>query len=1123
MADKVGKKTGKKTQVGKDVYKTPKGKNVSEISSTFKYKGKWINVPSIHKGYEYDDDILKLMLDVGIIEPTSVHDSRTEAEAEARDRSDRLKFNEGGMATEEERLNFQPVDAEGRRRRADQDRESITFKEAATFVAEMTPIVGDAMAAKQIYDEVMKPNPDYKLIAALGGAAVVGLIPGVGDAVAAGIRKTADVAKRIEMDPNRVGMMGGNIRIRPAAIKEEDYLTIDNPDYKQLRGQVDETTDINAAEALLDSTEEDIAKIREAQAANRKQDEAGKRPFAEEAQALERNEITSKEFREKAFADVEKFTELEQLPTFTEIVFALDKNKREKGIIGLAKSMAQGAKKIAAGDKVMARLDIPAYNRFDVYVPQITFKKEGAKGAESVFSRTMVIEDVKFPTPQKPSFDIARGEKTKYPHATINGQVASNPTSKKMYTDQEAHDLAKSVFDDPDFVHVGYNPDRGGFFYDRETNMPVFDSPLVVQIGKQIFAKRSGETSAERIAKMRKMDLRKTSPDIKKPTLFNEGGMTVQDQMEMNFGTRGVDPVSGNEVPIGSLPEEVRDDIPAQLSEGEYVVPADVVRYYGVKFFEDLRTEAKLGFDAMDEAGRIGGEPVAMNADDEGLGLDLSDLEVVEVQAMSEGGDAKGAYTFDNIKKKLVRKQAENKPVFRNRAEEIIYNIRNMFGDRDDKPKKATDKPPIDFGFGGNPMERAERKYGSPSSPTKNESYRPSSATQREVYKPKSNQPSILEQINFNEGGTTRVVDEGKTGQLLPDDFDPVLDSVGGGVMEMREYQNAAGHTLMIPFLNGVPQTVIPDGYFPVGSTPVVTPVNTAGSSGSRNNDSNNTEDITEPFNYKELTIDELTQEVKNLQETPNFLGTGIFSGIVAIAQKRHRNKLIEEIDRRLSNECFKNPNAEVFGAERSYLENLKEVAEAPPEKGMVGKLIDKITGEETEQLNLPNLEDPTYSELPSIKEVGEAQVEESYTPEAGTDTTPSPSREKSAAEQIQESIKDAADRRVIEEAKKISADAAQKAFKVSTPKPTPVSERSAGQIEARQGTQDVLKSMRDRGATREERTEAVKEGARIEDVRRDLDRGIIRGFEKGGSVDKPKVKEVVKGLKKASLSLIHI
>ena len=33
------------------------------------------------------------------------------------------------------------------------------------------------------------------------------------------------------------------------------------------------------------------------------------------------------------------------------------------------------------------------------------------------------------------------------------------------------------------------------------------------------------------------------------------------------------------------MAKEVRDDIPAQLSEGEYVVPADVVQYYGVKGF----------------------------------------------------------------------------------------------------------------------------------------------------------------------------------------------------------------------------------------------------------------------------------------------------------------------------------------------------------------------------------------------------------------------------------------------------------------------------------------------------------------------------------------------------------
>ena len=32
-----------------------------------------------------------------------------------------------------------------------------------------------------------------------------------------------------------------------------------------------------------------------------------------------------------------------------------------------------------------------------------------------------------------------------------------------------------------------------------------------------------------------------------------------------------IDPVSGNEVPVGAFPEEVRDDVPAMLSEGEFV------------------------------------------------------------------------------------------------------------------------------------------------------------------------------------------------------------------------------------------------------------------------------------------------------------------------------------------------------------------------------------------------------------------------------------------------------------------------------------------------------------------------------------------------------------------------
>ncbi len=138
---------------------------------------------------------------------------------------------------------------------------------------------------------------------------------------------------------------------------------------------------------------------------------------------------------------------------------------------------------------------------------------------------------------------------------------------------------------------------------------------------------------------------------VDKPRQFAEGGtVDMNQQMSFAFEDGGLrddgmmrDPVSGNEVPPGSTAKEVRDDIPAQLSEGEYVVPADVVRYYGVKFFEDLRDNAKMGLQDMEARGRIGGEPVPaggpMNEDD----LTPEELSAIqEMMGMSEGGTVAG-------------------------------------------------------------------------------------------------------------------------------------------------------------------------------------------------------------------------------------------------------------------------------------------------------------------------------------------------------------------------------------------------------------------------------------------------------------------------------------------------
>ena len=99
---------------------------------------------------------------------------------------------------------------------------------------------------------------------------------------------------------------------------------------------------------------------------------------------------------------------------------------------------------------------------------------------------------------------------------------------------------------------------------------------------------------------------------------FDEGGLMQEG------GT--VDPESGNEVPVGSMQEEVRDDIPAQLSEGEFVFPADVVRYIGLEKLMQMRQEAKRGLEMMDKMGQMGNADEAVIPDD--IPFDMSDLDM---------------------------------------------------------------------------------------------------------------------------------------------------------------------------------------------------------------------------------------------------------------------------------------------------------------------------------------------------------------------------------------------------------------------------------------------------------------------------------------------------------------
>lgn len=143
--------------------------------------------------------------------------------------------------------------------------------------------------------------------------------------------------------------------------------------------------------------------------------------------------------------------------------------------------------------------------------------------------------------------------------------------------------------------------------------------------------------------------------NLKKATEKAKGG-NIEKQMEM-FQDGGlkdegntVDPVSGNDVPPGATQEEVRDDIPAQLSEGEFVFPADVVRYIGLEKLMRLRQEAKMGLKMMEEMGQMGNADEATIPDDVPFSvIDINiaeDDEDEEVEKRAEGGVIEAANGF---------------------------------------------------------------------------------------------------------------------------------------------------------------------------------------------------------------------------------------------------------------------------------------------------------------------------------------------------------------------------------------------------------------------------------------------------------------------------------------------
>ncbi len=339
------------------------------------------------------------------------------------------------------------------------------------------------------------------------------------------------------------------------------------------------------------------------------------RKYIEQTEALQQGKMSGKEYRDfiRTNQPATKF-EAKDLPnlfaSYTAAVGALKPSFSAKGIVGLTTEIPEGT-------IVDSRLDIDGYNLYNTWIASIK-TPDGNK-----YGRTAVLKDVKFSVsgkqPVEKTLAVAQGKAEKSPFAVMKGEWQN-------LSDEEAYSLAETYINNPDYVQVGFNPERHSFFYRKDNMMPVFEAEEVVQIGALVLAKLKKENPVERIGKLR--GLRIKSRQGGRPATFNEGGAPMKKDMQAQqlelFGDVGKmakkkmpnDPVSGNEIPKGSVAEEVRDDIPAQLSEGEFVLPADVVRYHGLEKLMKLRQQAKSGINMMDDMGQMGNSEEATMPDD---------------------------------------------------------------------------------------------------------------------------------------------------------------------------------------------------------------------------------------------------------------------------------------------------------------------------------------------------------------------------------------------------------------------------------------------------------------------------------------------------------------------------
>tara|TARA_R110002074_G_scaffold160473_1_gene317983 strand:- start:11449 stop:21243 length:9795 start_codon:yes stop_codon:yes gene_type:complete len=189
------------------------------------------------------------------------------------------------------------------------------------------------------------------------------------------------------------------------------------------------------------------------------------------------------------------------VPSTLDVGAALQSNKLDAGIIGVNKELPEGY-------YVALRLDIPAYNEYDIWVVSVhqgakdtSVERVASLGGKSIgYAQTGWISNVSFESLPKAAFNIAKG-KGKTTIARMFGDW-------KTHSPEELNALAEGIMSGEDYnssdlavgkldgwIQVGMNPFRHSWFYDKRDGNPVVSASEVIQIGALVLARNVEKVS----------------------------------------------------------------------------------------------------------------------------------------------------------------------------------------------------------------------------------------------------------------------------------------------------------------------------------------------------------------------------------------------------------------------------------------------------------------------------------------------------------------------------------------------------------------------------------------------------------------------------------------------------